>query len=172
MAKKRKRKLSKTAAKFHYVDEQGRLRRKETSIEEKTRKLLNSLGLQYIQEYRVQYKGWTKYYDFFVYKEDEYAFFIEANGEYFHPLNERGKLNPALKAKAGKSKKKFKLNKMQKQNAYNDMLKRRIAEKLGTPLIYLWETSIHSNIAQCKKLIMEQVDRQRKVYLEDGEPTE
>lgn len=117
--------------------------RKESSIEKKIREWLESSGIYFKQEKFLQYKGKWKSYDFIVTDGLNYTFLIEADGEYFHPDEQKRNLN-----------------KMQKKNQKNDLFKDELAEKFGIPLLRFREKEIRNNFHLVAEKILAEIKRQ------------
>ena len=133
----KKRKPEKRYRKFFEETEEGKWVKKETEPEKIMRELLGELGFAFQQEYKVCINKFTKVYDFFVYQEDSYCFFIEVDGDFYHAKE-------ALE-------KKTKLKKWQRKNVNNDKLKNKIAKELGIPLVRVWESDIKNDKEKVKE---------------------
>lgn len=136
--KKKYRKLKKKLE--IYTSENGK--RIESSIERKVRELLESLGIPFIQEKKLQWKGKWKSFDFYVSDGLNYSFLIECDGDYWH--NENGK------------------TKIQKKNIANDKFKNELAQHFGIPLLRFKEKEIKTNINKIKQEIKNEIKRQKK----------
>lgn len=131
-----------------------------TSIEEKMKKILEDLNLQFLKEAPIKSIKKTKYYDFYVYKENEYEFLIECHGSYWHPMifNEDG--TSYLKDNK-------KLTKLQKRNIKNDKYKINLAKRHKIPLLIFYENDINKNLEKIKEKIRKEVNASNKRNNED-----
>lgn len=124
-----------------------------TSIENKIEKILVNLGIRYIKEYEILFDGKKRRYDFYV-EGDGYKFFIECDGEYYHPYSINESTGMMEKARKGK------LSRMQKRNMLNDIFKNKIAESVGIKLIRLREYDINKNQDKVIFTIKEEISKQ------------
>jgi hypothetical protein len=126
---------------------------RESGPEKKVREILISLNIPFKQEYRLSHRNKIKSYDFFVYQykmgieQLEWQLLIEVHGDYFHSLCFFEGI-----------KKRHKLNKMQKKNLRNDILKRKISKFNKIPIIYVWEKEINNNIEAVKDKIKKSIE--------------
>ena len=127
-------------------------KRGTTSIEEKVKDLLTSMNLNFIKEAPIKLGGVTKFYDFYVFKENEYEFFIECHGNYWHPMifKEDEEILSIPKEK---------LTGIQKRNIKNDRFKIRLSKRIKIPLLIFYETDINKNIDKLKNIILEQIKK-------------
>jgi len=137
---KKKRKTLKKQLKG-YKNKDGS--QKENSIERKVRLFLENEGLYYIREYGITYNKKYKSYDFCITDGLNYFFLIEADGDFWHKTEGE-------------------LNKIQKKNKKNDLLKDKIASEMGIPLIRLKESEIKYQMENVKQKIYEEIERQKK----------
>lgn len=147
--KSRKRKRAKSESKIKGTIRSIR-KKGTTSIEEKIKTLLESMNLKFLKEAAIKIGGVTKFYDFYVFKKNEYEFFVECHGGYWHPMifeNNEEKLSIP----------KEKLTRLQKRNIKNDRFKMRLSERLGIPLLIFYENDINKNIDKLKNIILEQI---------------
>lgn len=99
-----------------------------------TNRLLNELGIKYVNEYLVSDKYSVDNY------LSDYNLIIEVMGDYWHS-------NPTIYSKEN-------LYGMQKRTAYRDKKKRiDILESEGIHILYLYESDLYKNESLCKKLI-------------------
>ncbi len=126
--------------------------RRESSIEQSVRLLLDSMNLFYTQEYPL--KGFIskngieyyKVYDFMVTDGSTYKFLIEVHGDYFHYFEHQ--VNNRNLSKG---------TKLQIKNVKNDKIKEQLAASKGIPLLIIWENEIKTNIEQVKLKIQNMI---------------
>jgi hypothetical protein len=145
----KKQKVKKILKKFEWKNGTHRESRPEKEI----RQILISLNIPFKQEYRLSHRNKVKSYDFCVYQykmgieQLEWRLLIEVHGDYFHSLCFFEGI-----------KKRHKLNKMQKKNLRNDILKRKISKLNNIPIIYVWENEIKNNIEAVKEKIKRSIE--------------
>jgi len=126
--------------------------RRESSIEQTIRLLLDSMNLFYTQEFPV--KGqltpngpeYYKQYDFMVTDGSQYKFLIEVHGDYFHYLEHQ--VNDKALSKG---------TKLQQKNVKNDHIKEKLAASKGLPLMIIWESEIKTNLGSVKNKIQDMI---------------
>lgn len=117
----------------------GKFPTKLTKPHIKINKLLDSLGIKYVNE-----KPY-KYYSVDIYLP-EFNLIIEIMGDYFHG-------NP-LKYKSKD------LNSMQKKNMRKDKAKHTYIKRYyNINILYLWESDINKNLQLCENLILEYINK-------------
>ena len=122
--------------------------RRESSIEQTIRLMLDGMNLFYTQEFPLKGKlsknGQEIYrvYDFMVTDGSSYKFLIEVHGDYFHYYEHQVKDQGLSKG-----------TKLQQKNVKNDLLKEKLAASKGIPLIIIWEQEIKTNLAKVKSKI-------------------
>lgn len=99
------------------------VRKTNTKPEQAVKKILSELNIRYRSSFRVKYDGTVKFYDLYV---PSLNVLIEVDGTYWH----------------GKNKKRSEMDKVQIHNRKNDILKNKIAKKLGYKLIRIWSDEI------------------------------
>jgi hypothetical protein len=138
---KKKRKTLKKQLKS-YKNKDGS--QKENSLERKMRLFLENEGIYYIQEYGITYNKKYKSYDFCITDGLNYFFLCEVDGSFWHsdkPLSE--------------------MNKIQKKNHRNDLLKDKIAKEMGIPLLRIREDEIKYQMENIRKRIYDEINRQK-----------
>lgn len=127
--------------------------RRESSIEQTIRLLLDSMNLFYTQEFplngSITKNGpeYYKKYDFMVTDGSTYKFLIEVHGDYFHyfehQMNDKGL---------------SKGTKLQQKNVKNDHIKEKLAAAKGLPLLVVWENEIKTNLSKVKSKIEDMIN--------------
>jgi len=145
--KKKREKLKKQLA--LYKDEDGK--QKESSIERKVREILEKAGIYFVQEKYLQWKGKWKAFDFYITDGLSYNILVECDG-YFHGLDRHGNKIQA-----------YKLNSIQKKNIKNDKFKDDMATAFGIPLLRFKENEIKNQPEKIKKVILEEIERQKRI---------
>lgn len=148
--KRRPKKTPKHLLKFKKVDKKtGKLVQKENNFEKKIRLILQSLSIDFHQEHKINFRGYRKSYDFFCYRDssiENYSFFIECHGSYFHGAEFICEDYPFKKKKQKKTR-------LQKKNIRNDKIKSIIAKKIGVPLLVIWEWELEISPKMVRKKI-------------------
>ena len=129
---------------------------RESGPEKAVREILISLNIPFKQEYRLSHRNKIKSYDFYIYEYMNgidvlaWQLLLEVHGDYFHSLCFFEGI-----------KKRHKLNKLQKKNLRNDILKRKISKFNNIPIIYIWENEIKNNISSVKDKIKRSIEHIR-----------
>lgn len=129
---------------------------RESKPEKSVREILISLNIPFKQEYRLSHRNKIKSYDFYIYEykmgveQLSWQLLLEVHGDYFHSLCFFEGI-----------KKRHQLNKMQKKNLRNDILKRKISKYNNIPIIYIWENEIKNNIEAVKEKIKRSIEHIR-----------
>ena len=110
----------------------------KTNPEKLMAKLLDSLYIEYEDEYAILFAREWKFYDFKIGDN----ILIEVDGDYWHTNPDSFKMNKSFK----------------KQNKRNDILKNFIAKKRGFILLRFWEKDINENIEQVAAKILETIE--------------
>lgn len=139
MNKVKYKKLIKPLKKFFKKENNNFYSKKESKPEKETRKILESIGLPFIQEFNIKYKKYNKFYDFFVFSNDKKIQFIIECHSYWHNQNNLPEYQQLLEIKLNKKIKKKKVTKTIRKNLRNDRLKAAILKELNIPLIIVWE---------------------------------
>jgi len=148
----KKQKVKKILKSFEWKNGTHRESKPEKSIKE----ILISLNIPFKQEYRLSHRNKIKSYDFYIYEykmgieQLNWQLLLEVHGDYFHSLDFFEGI-----------KKRHKLNKMQKKNLRNDILKRKISKLNNIPIIYIWENEIKNNITEVKEKIKRSIEHIR-----------
>lgn len=130
-----------------YVNRDGS--RRVTSIEARVRSILEDLGVFFVPEKEMFWKGKRRIFDFWVTDGVNYSLLIECDGDYFH----------ANAYKEGAAKR-SKLTKLQKRNLRNDAFKNKMAAAKGIPLLRLTESDIKRNAAAVRDRIAAEIESQ------------
>lgn len=153
--RRRPKKRIKILAKYRVRDPKtGKKVQIETKPEAVVRGMLTDLGLLFKKEYGVNHQKWYRVYDYLVQNPGEYCFLIEVMGDYWHAIS-------YMEGKESYSK----LSSIQKKNVRNDALKKRIAKSIGIPLIEIWERDIRFRPIFAKKIIEDELKRQKEFML-------
>jgi hypothetical protein len=129
---------------------------RESGPEKSIREILVSINIPFHQEYRLSHRNKIKSYDFCLYEykmgieQLQWRLLLEVHGDYFHSLDFFEGI-----------KKRHKLNKLQKKNLRNDILKRKISKINNIPIIYIWENEIKNNIEAVKQKIKRSIEHIR-----------
>lgn len=132
-----------------YVNRDGS--RKVTSIEARVRGILEGLGVFFVPEKEVFWKGKRRIFDFWVTDGVNYSLLIECDGDYFH----------ANAYKEGEAKR-SELTRLQKRNLRNDAFKNKMAAAKGIPLLRLTESDIKRNAAAVRDRIAAEIESQSR----------
>jgi len=108
-------------------------KRINTKPEQETKRLLRSLKVKYISNFKVIYKSSVKFYDIFI---PSLNLLIEVDGIYWH----------------AKELKMSQMNDTQQHNRKNDKLKNKIAKNMGYKLVRIWEDEI--TIQKIKEIVL------------------